>query len=165
MANPTQMKYNVAEDLSKIRITIPFTEVVKIPQQRGNILRLLDDPSRKMEVVVISLKQSQNTSTINMRGKIPPFYISIENHDASLHNCLFDIGTTNNIIPLVVMEELGMSCTKYYEIEESIYAIDSIKVPTYGEIKYLYAWITTAPHIIKVFNIVVVDLSPHMELF
>jgi hypothetical protein len=25
MSNPTQMKYNVVEDLSKLRITLPFT--------------------------------------------------------------------------------------------------------------------------------------------
>jgi hypothetical protein len=39
MSNSTQMTYNVVEDLSKLRITLPFTEVVKIPQQRENILR------------------------------------------------------------------------------------------------------------------------------
>jgi hypothetical protein len=53
-----------------------------------------------MEVVVISLKQIQNTSTIKLRGKIPPFYISIENHDVAIHNCLVDTGATNNIMPL-----------------------------------------------------------------
>jgi hypothetical protein len=63
-------------------------------------------------------------------------------------------------MPLAVMEALGMSCTKYYETGESIYAIDSRKVPAYGEIKDFYAWITTAPHIITVFNIIVVDLPP-----
>jgi hypothetical protein len=89
-----------------------------------------------------------------------PFYISIENHDVALHNYLVDIGTANNIMPLVVIEELGMSCTKYYETSERIYAIDSRKVLVYGEIKYFYAWITTAPHIIIVFNIIVVDLPP-----
>ena len=31
-------------------------------------------------------------------------------------------------------------------------------MPAYGEIKYLYAWITIAPHIITIFNIMVVDL-------
>jgi hypothetical protein len=137
MSNSSQMTYNVVEDLSKLRITLPFTEVVKIPQQRENILRLLDDPSEKEEVVVTSLKQSQNQSTAKLRGKIPPFYISIENHDVALHNCLVDTGATNNIMPLVVMEALGMSCTKYYETGESIYAIDSRKVPAYGEIKEL----------------------------
>jgi hypothetical protein len=57
MSNSIQMTYIVVEDLSKIRITPPFTEVVKIPQQNGNILRLLDDPSEKEEGVVTSLKQ------------------------------------------------------------------------------------------------------------
>jgi hypothetical protein len=63
-------------------------------------------------------------------------------------------------MPLAVMEALGMRCTKYYETGEIIYAIDFRKVPTYGEIKYFYAWITTTPHIITVFNIVVVELPP-----
>jgi len=120
MSNPTQMKYNVVEDLSKLRITPPFTKVVNIPQQRENILRLLYDLSGKMEDVVISPKQSHNTSTVKLRGKIPPFCISIENHDVALHNYLVDIGATNNIMPLVVMEALGMNCTKYYETNESI---------------------------------------------
>ena len=61
VSNPTQMKYNVEEDLSKLRITLIFTEVVNIPQQRENILRLLDDPSGRMEVVVINPKQRKNT--------------------------------------------------------------------------------------------------------
>jgi hypothetical protein len=74
-----------------------------------------------------------------LRGKIPPFYISIDNYDVVLHNCLIDTGVTNNIMPLAVMEALGMNCTKYYETDEYIYAIDSRQVSTYGEIKEFYA--------------------------
>jgi len=33
-----------------------------------------------------------------------PLYISIENHDVALHNCLVDTDAKNNIIPLMVME-------------------------------------------------------------
>jgi hypothetical protein len=165
MSNSTQMTYNVVDDLSKLRITLPFTEVVKIPQQRENILRLLDDLSEKVESVVTTLKQIQNKSTVKFRGKIPPFYISIENHDVALHNFLVDTGTTNNIIPLEVMEKLCMKCTKYYETGESIYAIDSRQVPAYGEIKDFYAWITMTPHIITIFNIIVVDLPPTYGVF
>ena len=95
-----------------------------------------------------------------MSGKISPFYISIENHDVALHNCLVDIGATNNIMPLAVMEALGMNCTKYYESGKSIYAIDSRQVPAYIEIKEFYVGITTAPHIITVFNIIVIYLPP-----
>jgi hypothetical protein len=43
---------------------------------------------------------------------------------------------------------------------ERIYAIDSRKLPTYGEVKDLYAWITIAPYIITIFNIIVVDIPP-----
>jgi hypothetical protein len=156
----TQMTYNVMEDLSKLRITFPFIEVVKIPQERQKKLKLLDDPFEREEVVVTSPKQIQRHSTTKLIGKILPFYISIENHDVALHNCLVDIGVTNNIMPMEVMEALSMSFTKYYETGESIYAIDSRKVPTYGEIKYFYVWITTTPHIIIVFSIIVVDLPP-----
>ena len=78
------------------------------------------------------------------------FYITIENHDVVLHNFLVDSGATNNIIPFSVMEELIMGCTKYYETSESIYVIDSRQVPTYGEIKDFYVWITTNPHIVTV---------------
>jgi hypothetical protein len=88
----------------------------------------LDDPSERNEVVVTNPKPSQSLSTAKMRGKILPFYISIENHDVALHNCLVETGMTNNIMSLPVMEELGMSFTKYYETSERIYAIDSRKV-------------------------------------
>jgi len=40
-------------------------------------------------------------------------------------------------MPLLVMEALGMGCTNYYEVRESIYVIDSRKVPTHGEINTL----------------------------
>jgi hypothetical protein len=134
ISSPPQMKYNVVDDLSKLRITLSFTEVVKIPQQRENILKLLDEPAERIEAVEASPKQSQSTSTIKLRGKVPPFYISIENHDVALHNCLVDTGMTNNIMPLAVMEALGMSCTRYYETSEIIYAIDSRQVSAYGEL-------------------------------
>ena len=38
--------------------------------------------------------------------------------------------------------------------------IANLPTPAYGEIKDFYAWITTSPHIITIFNIIVVDLPP-----
>jgi hypothetical protein len=73
---------------------------------------------------------------------------------------LIDSGDTNNIISLLVMQALGIEYIRHYETSVSIYAIDSRKVPTYGEIKYFFPWIIAAPHITLVFTIVVVDLPP-----
>jgi len=63
-------------------------------------------------------------------------------------------------MPLLVMQALGRECTRHYETSEINYAIDSRKVPAYGEIKYFCARITTTPHITTVFTIIVVDLPP-----
>jgi hypothetical protein len=46
----------------------------------------LDNPSERTKVVVTTLKHNQSPSIAKMRGKIPPFYISIENHDVALYN-------------------------------------------------------------------------------
>jgi hypothetical protein len=60
IANQTKttqpMTYNIMDDLLKLRITFPFIEVVKIPQQRENILKILEDADTRMEVAVINSK-------------------------------------------------------------------------------------------------------------
>jgi hypothetical protein len=138
-------------------------EVVKIPQQRENILNILDDMSSsgpRIEATIMNTKQQQNTILVGPTGKVPPFYIYLENHYFTLHNFLVNGGVTNNIIPLFIMEALGMQCTKYYETGGIIYSIDSIKVRAYGEIKDIFAWICATPHIITMFNIIVFYLHP-----
>jgi hypothetical protein len=55
MSKSTEMTYNVVED-SKLRITLPSSEVVKIPQQMEKVSIFLDDSSEKAEVVVTSPK-------------------------------------------------------------------------------------------------------------
>jgi hypothetical protein len=40
---------------------------------------------------------------------------------------MVDSGATNNIMPLSIMQEIGLECTKYYETWERIYEIDSRK--------------------------------------
>jgi hypothetical protein len=44
----------------------------------------------------------------------PTFYISLNFHDKILHNGLMDSGASHNVIPKVVMEELGLEITKPY---------------------------------------------------
>ena len=112
---------------NKLLIKQRLMKVVKLSHQRENILKILDDTHSRIEATVMTTRQQHIVSLVRPRGKVPPFYISIENHDLTLHNWLVDSGATNNIMPLLVMEALGMRCTKYYETRESIYAIDSRK--------------------------------------
>jgi hypothetical protein len=113
----------------------------------------------------MNTKQQQSSIPTRPRGKVPPFYISLENHEFTLHNFLVDSGSTNNIMSLSIMEALGMECKKYYEIGETNYAIDSRKVHAYGEIKGFCAWISVAPHITIVFTIIMVYIPPTYGVF
>jgi hypothetical protein len=54
------MTYNIIDDLTKLHIILPFLHVVKIPQQKENILKVLeneDKPAIGVEVAVISNQQ------------------------------------------------------------------------------------------------------------
>jgi len=75
------MTYNVIDDFTKLRINLPkFMEVVKI----------LDELNTRMEVVVTNPRKHQNITTVKPKGKVPPFYTIIENHDVILQNFLVD---------------------------------------------------------------------------
>ena len=78
---------------------------------------------------------------------------------------MVDSGATNNIMPLSIMEAMGLEYTWYYEAGEAIYAIDSRKVPAYRDRKSFCAWIIYAPHIHTVFTITVVDLPAAYRVF
>jgi hypothetical protein len=49
-----------------------------------------------------------------MTDSSPPFYISLNIHDKILQNCLMDSGASNNVMPKVVMDKLGLDITKHY---------------------------------------------------
>ena len=44
----------------------------------------------------------------------PPFYIYLNIDDKILHNFLLDSGSSHNLIPKAVMDDLGLSITKSY---------------------------------------------------
>jgi hypothetical protein len=64
----------------------------------------------------------------------PPFYTSLKIHDNMLHNFLMDSGASHNLMPNIVMEELGLEVTKAYH---DLYYFESRKVKCLGVIKDL----------------------------
>jgi hypothetical protein len=52
----SKMTYNIIDDLTKLHISLLFLEVVKIPQQKENLLKVLengDKPNTRVEAVII----------------------------------------------------------------------------------------------------------------
>jgi hypothetical protein len=62
------MTYNVIDDLAKLKITLPFMEVVKIPQQRENMFKILDDSSPRIEVFYHEFKATTKCFISQAKG-------------------------------------------------------------------------------------------------
>ena len=90
-----------------------------------------------------------------------PFYISLNTHDKILHNCLLDSGASHNLMPKVVMDEIGLNITKPYH---DLFSFDSRKVKCLGLIKDLAVNLTQLPSKSVMMDIVVADIPPKFSL-
>jgi ribonuclease HI len=87
----------------------------------------------------------------------PHFYMSLNIHDKVLHNFLMDLGASHNLMPKMVMEELGLEVTKAYH---DLYSFDSRRVQCLGVIKDLVVSLFQLPMKSVVMDIVVADVPP-----
>ena len=46
--------------------------------------------------------------------EVPPFYVSLSIHDMTLHNAMLDSGASHNLMPKVIMENMGFEITRPY---------------------------------------------------
>jgi hypothetical protein len=58
-------------------------------------------------------------------GDVPPFYVSLKVHDMNLHNAMLDSRASHNLMPKVIMDELGLEITRPYR---DLFSFDSRKV-------------------------------------
>ena len=66
---------------------------------------------------------------------VPPFYVSLNIHNAILHNAMIDLGASHNLMLKRIMDELGLEVTRPYKY---LFSFDSNKVKFLGLIKYLF---------------------------
>ena len=84
-----------------------------------------------------------------------PFYVSLVIHDLLLHNCMLDSRASHNLLPLSVMEQLGLQITRPYK---DLYSFDSKRVKCLGMIKDLVVNLAQIPAKSVVMDIVVADI-------
>ena len=90
-----------------------------------------------------------------------PFNVTLVIHDLLLHTCMLNFGASYNLIPLLVMEQLGLEITKPYK---DMYSFESRRVKCLGMIKDLV--VNLAQILVKsvVMDIVVADIPPHFGM-
>ena len=88
---------------------------------------------------------------------VPLFYVSLKVHDMTLHNTMLDSGVSHNIMPKVIMDELGLDITRPYK---DLFSFDSRKVKFLGLIKHLVVSLAQIPSKDLVMDVVVADIPP-----
>ena len=84
---------------------------------KRDILKTLDPQSVSLSADILNIYDDKPTITLGQMiedrdESCPPFYISLNIHEKTLHNCLLDSGALHNLMPKAVMDELGLEITK-----------------------------------------------------
>jgi hypothetical protein len=145
---------------------------------RSKSLSLLTNLSKKgeyWEKNIKMLKMGQTPDTLNVQDDhlailfglcvedtsdiedIPSFYASLKVHDMTLHNAMLDSGTSHNLMPKVIMDELGLDVTKPYK---DLFLFDLRKVKCLGLIKDLVMSLAQIPSKSMVMDVVMADIPP-----
>jgi hypothetical protein len=154
--------FSLEHEINKIKIYVPLLELMKTEPFRKTVLKALQSPAQVTFSDTVNLEDENPVVTIgpHIEDKIdasPPFYISLNVHDKILHNCLMDSGASHNVMPKVVMEELGLDITKPYH---DLYSFDSKKVKCLGVMKDVVVTLSQLPMKSVVLDVIVADIPP-----
>jgi hypothetical protein len=153
--------FNFEHEMDKIKISVPFNELIRKGEYREKIIKMLkmggtpdtlnvqdDHPA-----ILFGLRVEETSDTED----VPPFYVSLKVHDMTLHNAMLDSGVSHNLMPKVIMDELGLDITRPYK---DLFSFDSRKVKCLGLIKDLVVSLAQIPSKNMVMDVVVADIPP-----
>jgi hypothetical protein len=138
--------FNFESEMVKIKNYVPFNELIKNREYRNQIIKML-----KMEESPDTLNVQYDHPTILFGPRVEesgdvddvsPFYASLKIHDMTLHNSMLDLGASHNLMPKVIMDDLGLDITMPYK---DIFSFDSRKVNCLGLIKDLVVSLSQIP--------------------
>jgi hypothetical protein len=139
--------FSFENEIQKIKIPLPFPELIKNEELKRYISKMLQPESSSNSTDLVNL---QDEKPIVILGPLveekyessPPFYTLLNIHDKFLHNWLMDSGSSHNLMPKIVMDELVPEITKTYH---DLYSFESRKVKCLGVIKCLVVTLFQLP--------------------
>jgi hypothetical protein len=154
--------YSFEHEIQNIRVPVPLSELVKhedfkrclsnsfYPKPASHSTDSVNLQDERPNVILGPLVEDRDDSS-------PPLYTSLNIHDKVLHHCLMNLGASHNLMPKIVMEELGLEVTKSYH---DLYSFESKKVKCLGVIKYLVVSLFQLPVKSVVMDIIVANVPP-----
>ncbi|KAH9291178.1 hypothetical protein KI387_043631, partial [Taxus chinensis] len=177
-ALPKFVPYDIAQVLSQIKIPVPIVELLRIPEHKKRAFEYLgfkeeeiiqgrDVNKVEIPLTVTELEKPQvleelgeppevylGTSLVKSQLNVDPFFTTLVIKDKLLHNCMFDSGASCNVMPLEVMNELGIKVITTYG---KCIAMDSREVPVVGCVKDLVVQLASYPGENLKLDVVIVD--------
>jgi hypothetical protein len=99
-------------------------------EQTSDTLNIQDDHP----AILFGPRMEENCDT----EEVPPFYVNLKIYDMTLHNVMLDFGASHNMMPKVVMDQLGLDITRPYK---DLFSFDSRKMKCLGLIKDLVVYL------------------------
>ena len=112
----SQPSFNFENQMEKIKIFVPFNELIRNMEYKSQIVKMF-----KMEQTSYTLNVQDDHPSILFGPRVeeigndddvPPFYVNLNIHNVTLHNAMLDLGASQNLMPKVIMEELGLDITR-----------------------------------------------------
>jgi hypothetical protein len=94
----TSSSFNFESDMAKIKIFVPFNELIKNSEYRNHIIKILkmEETSDTLNIQddhpdILFGPRVEESSDVD---EVPPFYVSLKIHDMTLHNAMLDSGAS-----------------------------------------------------------------------
>jgi hypothetical protein len=104
-------------EINKIKIPVPLVELAKNPIYKKNISKMINFFDVECHADMINLQYEKPMIMFgphiqNARDSVAPFYITLTMHDHLLNDCMLDYQASQNLMPKVIMEKLGLDITR-----------------------------------------------------
>jgi len=152
--------FNIEKELERVKIPIPLAELSKNSGHKSQVSKWIQSSSVDVDGDIISLQDEKPSvffgpSSEMIDENVPPFYITLKDHDFLLYSGMLDSRASHNLMPKVIMDQPQLEVTCSYH---DLYTFDSKKVPCLGLIKDLVVTLAQIPIKSVVLDIVVTDI-------
>ena len=158
---PLDKPFNLEAEIGKSKVSIPLYELAKHDVYRQQIQKSLQIPEVKDDVNILDdtleLLFGPEVNEKSTYGSVLQFYVSLHIHDRILHNAMFDLGASHNLMPKAVMERINLDVTRPYKY---LFSFDSSQVKFLGLIKDLCVSLVQYPNKTILMDVVVADIPP-----